>query len=101
MATGFTPAKGNRDTRHVKFKKERKKEMEALTCRGEGSLPCRSVASAVCWPRAGRGLGGDSRVADFLFPPSPSAGQRMAALLDPASMASAVEFKFQVSQYFF
>jgi hypothetical protein len=39
-----------------------------------GALPCRSAASAVCWPRAGRGLDADRR---FFFPPS--AGRRMVA----------------------
>jgi hypothetical protein len=100
MATGFTPAKGNRNSPHVKSK--RKKEKEALTCKCRGLAlqfgcllaACRTragwrppdsrhfgclvslsagrmaAASSLYWPRAGHGLNADRRPRSRCFLPA-------------------------------
>lgn len=84
MATGFTPAKRKQKQSSCKIKRKKRNGSTHVHGRGEG---WRCLVS-VCWPRAGHGLNGDRRPRSRCFLPALDRG---AALLDPASMASAVE----------
>jgi hypothetical protein len=67
------PAKGNRNSPHVKSKERKKRKHSRASA---GALPCRSAA---CWPRAGHGLGGGRRILAISAASSLSAAGRMAA----------------------